>query len=75
MIGFLHAEDRFYNNSFPNNGGESFKSVALACSEDFGVSWREIGRILSVGEKPSLPAWSGTGDQVGLSQLSLKCSS
>lgn len=60
MIGFVHAEDSFY----PAQGAEAYKSVALACSEDFGASWREIGRILTVDQKPGSPAWSGRGDMV-----------
>ena len=44
--------------------GMAFKSVALGCSKDFGVSWVERGRIITVGVKPVQPAWSGTGDQV-----------
>ena len=42
----------------------AFKSVALGCSKDYGVSWAQKGRILTLGDKPVLPAWSGTGDQV-----------
>lgn len=42
----------------------AFKSVALGCSTDYGVSWVEKGRIITVGDKPVQPTWSGTGDQV-----------
>ena len=43
--------------------GMAFKSVALGCSKDYGVSWVEKGRIITVGDKPVQPTWSGTGDQ------------
>ncbi|XP_023336347.1 uncharacterized protein LOC111707468 [Eurytemora carolleeae] len=58
MVGFFHTEDQY-----PGAGGMAFKSVALGCSKDFGVSWVERGRIITVGVKPVQPAWSGTGDQ------------
>ena len=33
-----------------------------ACSDDMGESWSKKGQILTKGEKPSEPAWSGCGD-------------
>ena len=44
--------------------GKAYKSVALACSRDYGATWTNKGRILTLGAKPSFPSWSGTGDQV-----------
>ena len=62
MIGFVHTADEFHGTGNPE--GKSYKSVALACSHDYGVTWTHKGRILTLGEKPVEPAWSGTGDQV-----------
>ena len=64
IIGFVHTSDVFVDGTqLP--GFESFKSVGLACSSDYGVSWNlPLKRILTVGEKPTSTQWSGTGDQV-----------
>jgi len=63
MTGFVHAEDQFWNNGALDKEGKAFKSVGLACSSDYGVSWTNLSRILTLGEKPAVPEWSGTGDQ------------
>ena len=36
--------------------------LTKACSDDMGESWSKKGQILTRGEKPSEPTWSGCGD-------------
>ena len=68
-IGFVHTSDRFFDGATLSPGFESFKSVGLACSKDYGLSWNlTLQRILTVGEKPTSTQWSGTGDQVDWQQ-------
>ena len=59
-------------------GHEVYKSIALGnwtqseprhvtracavCSEDTGRSWSRRGQVLTVGGRPSPPAWAGIGD-------------
>ena len=64
VIGFVHTEDQFWVNGITDQNGKAFKSVALACSRDYGRSWDNARRILTLGHKPAVASWSGTGDQV-----------
>ena len=39
------------------------RSISVSvCSINFGSSWTGKGQILTVGTKPTSPAWSGIGD-------------
>ena len=38
-----------------------YQALVLVCSHDFGKSWERKGQILTVGVKPSTPAWAGIG--------------
>ena len=60
----MHTEDQFWVNGVTDRDGKAFKSVALACSSDYGRSWDNARRILTLGDKPAVASWSGTGDQV-----------
>ena len=64
VTGFVHTEDQFWVNGVTDRDGKAFKSVALACSSDYGRSWDNARRILTLGDKPAVASWSGTGDQV-----------
>ena len=40
----------------------SIIKFVVACSEDFGETFEKQGQIITVGEKPETPEWSGVGD-------------
>jgi len=62
LVGFVHAEDQYWEDGHLAGGGKAFKSVSLVCSQDLGVSWSRKGQVLIGGVKPSAPAWAGIGD-------------
>jgi hypothetical protein len=42
--------------------GETYKSMAIARSEDFGLTWKVLGQIITAGEGPASGRQGGEGD-------------
>lgn len=62
LIGFYHAEDHEFKND-PASHFIAWKSIALATSDDNGITWKKQGQIIrSSKSKPADPAWGGNGD-------------
>ena len=62
LIGFYHGEDQEFAGD-PSSHFIAWKSIALATSDDNGLTWKKQGQIIRTSNtKPSKPTWGGNGD-------------
>lgn len=55
-VGFFHGESHW------SSDGMAHKSICVAYSEDYGVTWKNAAPIITDTKKPETPSWSGLGD-------------
>jgi len=57
-VGFFHGESHW-----EGGGGTAYKTLGVAYSDDYGVTWKDAAPILTDDDpKGETPSWSGLGD-------------